>query len=48
MKIKTALHMFFSKMQLTRSLFDIQICGKPHKINLLLISPIPILKCEAI
>lgn len=48
MKIKTASHVFFSKMQLTRSLFDIQICGKPREIILPLISPIPILKCEAI
>lgn len=47
MKIKTALHVF-SKMQLTHSLFEVQICAKPHKIILPLISPIPISQCEAI
>lgn len=47
-KIKTALHVFFSKTQLTHSLFEIQIYAKPHKIILSLISLTTFLKCEVI
>lgn len=47
-QIKTALHVFLSKTQLTHSLFEIQIYAKPHKIILSLISPTTFSKCEVI
>lgn len=47
-QIKTALHVFLSKTQLTHSLFEIQIYAKPHKMILSLISPTTFSKCEVI
>lgn len=48
MKIKTTLHVFFLKTQLTHSLFEMQMCAKLQKMILSFISPTPILKCEVI